>query len=192
MEEPHAHYIFEDGVALVEIRLNTPAQLFNSLDPSPFHEKDLDTDAEDYIIETVDDFPLSVPMKLVFYLPPTQVGSPEAAPMADAIHHYFRYALSSSHRKLRSTWRQARISLAIGIAFLFVCVIGRQILLLAMPDTLGLIGAEGLLIGGWVAMWRPLDTFLYGWWPARHLCRVYTKLAVIPVELRPISTVSAE
>ena len=24
---------------------------------------------------------------------------------------------------------------------------------------------ESLLIGGWVAMWRPLEVFLYDWWP---------------------------
>jgi hypothetical protein len=26
---------------------------------------------------------------------------------------------------------------------------------------------EGLLIGGWVAMWRPIEVFLYDWWPIR-------------------------
>ena len=26
---------------------------------------------------------------------------------------------------------------------------------------------EGLLIVGWVAMWRPLEVFLYDWWPIR-------------------------
>jgi hypothetical protein len=27
---------------------------------------------------------------------------------------------------------------------------------------------EGFLIGGWVAMWRPLEVFLYDWWPNRQ------------------------
>ena len=31
----------------IEINLNRLSQLFNSLDPSPFHERDLDQDAED-------------------------------------------------------------------------------------------------------------------------------------------------
>ena len=33
----------------IEISLGRLSQLFNSLDPSPFHERDLDYDAEDYI-----------------------------------------------------------------------------------------------------------------------------------------------
>src|SRR6516164_10651945 len=34
----------------IEINLSRLTQLFNSLDPSPFHERDLDHDAEDYIV----------------------------------------------------------------------------------------------------------------------------------------------
>ena len=29
------------------------------------------------------------------------------------------------------------------------------------------VARESLLIGGWVAMWRPLEVFLYDWWPIR-------------------------
>jgi hypothetical protein len=36
--------------AKIEINLNRLAQLFNSFDPSPFHERDLDQEAEEYII----------------------------------------------------------------------------------------------------------------------------------------------
>jgi hypothetical protein len=36
--------------AKIEISLNRLSQLFNSLDPSPFRERDLDQNAEDYII----------------------------------------------------------------------------------------------------------------------------------------------
>jgi hypothetical protein len=35
-----------DPDASIEIRLGRPQQLFNSFDPSPFHERDLDEDAE--------------------------------------------------------------------------------------------------------------------------------------------------
>jgi hypothetical protein len=27
---------------------------------------------------------------------------------------------------------------------------------------------EGVVIIGWVAMWRPLEVFLYDWWPLRE------------------------
>jgi hypothetical protein len=46
--------------------------------------------------------------------------------------------------------------------------------------------AEGLLIVGWVAMWGPLDIFLYGWWPIYSRVKLFDRLARLEVELRPL------
>ena len=35
---------------LIELRLNNVGQPFNTMDPSPFHERDLDHDAEEFIL----------------------------------------------------------------------------------------------------------------------------------------------
>ena len=35
---------------LIEVKLTELNQLFNSMDPSPFHERDLDHDAEEFIV----------------------------------------------------------------------------------------------------------------------------------------------
>ena len=43
--------------------------------------------------------------------------------------------------------------------------------------------SESLLIGGWVAMWRPIEVFLYEWWPIRAEARLYTRLSEMPVRL---------
>lgn len=42
---------------------------------------------------------------------------------------------------------------------------------------------ESLLIGGWVAMWRPLEVFLYDWWPIRLEARLYDRLSAMPVRI---------
>jgi len=44
---------------------------------------------------------------------------------------------------------------------------------------------EGLLILGWVALWRPLEIFLYEWWPLRRRMNVLRQLAQAPVWIRP-------
>jgi hypothetical protein len=56
--------------------------------------------------------------------------------------------------------------------------------LLAGRD-LGVLLRESLLIGGWVAMWRPLEIFLYDWWPIRAEARLYDRLGEMPVKLAP-------
>jgi len=72
----------------------------------------------------------------------------------------------------------------IGITFLAVSLL--------LGDTLArLLGArrvseilrESLLIGGWVAMWRPMEVFLYDWWPIRADARLADRLSAMPVRL---------
>jgi hypothetical protein len=42
---------------------------------------------------------------------------------------------------------------------------------------------ESLMIAGWVAMWRPMQIYLYDWWPLRQRSRIYEKLSNMPVEV---------
>lgn len=43
--------------ALIELQLETIEQLFHSLDPFPFHRKDLDRDAEEFIVSWARELP---------------------------------------------------------------------------------------------------------------------------------------
>src|SRR5207237_8199316 len=42
---------------------------------------------------------------------------------------------------------------------------------------------ESFSIGGWVAMWRPMEVFLYDWWPIRREARLYDRLSAMPVRI---------
>jgi len=39
------------------------------------------------------------------------------------------------------------------------------------------------VIGGWVAMWRPMEVFLYDWWPIRADARLADRLSAMPVRI---------
>jgi hypothetical protein len=41
-----------------------------------------------------------------------------------------------------------------------------------------------LQIVGWVAMWRPLEIYLYDWWPVRADLRLLQRLARMKVRLQ--------
>jgi hypothetical protein len=43
---------------------------------------------------------------------------------------------------------------------------------------------EGLLILGWVALWRPTEALLYDWWPLARRRMLLRRLASIPIEVR--------
>ena len=77
------------------------------------------------------------------------------------------------------------MSLMVGLVFLFVCIAVRQLVLAIGQGLSAQIVDEGLYIVGWVAMWRPLEIFLYDWRPVRHRQRLFAKLADIPVLVYP-------
>jgi hypothetical protein len=168
----------------VELRLDRVLRLYNSLDPAPFHEKELEAAADDYIIGSAEDAG-GLPIRLVIMLPEAELARPEASQVPASIHHHFELRRDSERRRLRNMWWRGRTSLLVGLVFLAVCLLARN-LLAASPSPISHILAEGLLIVGWVAMWGPLDIFLYGWWPIYSSVRLYDRLARLDVELRPL------
>jgi hypothetical protein len=169
----------------IEINLNRLPQLFNSLDPSPFHERDLDQDAEEYIIGSAEEISHHRPSALVIHLPADQVPEPDALNLADAIHNFFAYRETHERRRLRLLFHDGRVALAIGLGFLFCCVLLRELIYSFEHSAASDIFGEGMLIIGWVAMWRPLEIFLYEWVPIRRRCQILRTLSRIPVTVRP-------
>ena len=53
---------------VIRLELRELSQLFNSMDPSPFIEKDLDGDAEEFIVSLAQEFSPGAPLKLRIYL----------------------------------------------------------------------------------------------------------------------------
>lgn len=184
-----SYYRQEGRFYLIEIKLNGWRQLFNSLDPLPFLERDLDDDAKDYIVNSVDEFPLATDLKLVFYLPENEHNTARQI-LPSALHNYFDYCQQGEGRKLRNIWRQGRASLVIGLIFLFVCLSLSELVGRFGSDTFIHFLEEGLLISGWVALWRPLEIFLYEWWPVSHQQKIFAKLTYIPIEIRPTEEAS--
>lgn len=178
-----SHYRREGDYYLIEIKLSSVRRLFNSFDPAPFLDRDLNDEAENYIVSTVREFPPATPLRLLVYLPKEEVEA-ERATLEMAIHNYFDYRYQAAGRELQQFLRQGRQSLVIGLTVLFAAIAGFRVLE-ALGDSLWVeILAEGLLIGGWVAMWHPIETFLYAWRPLAKRRRVYAKLRDMPVEVR--------
>jgi hypothetical protein len=170
-----------DAVHRVELNLRDVNQLFNTIDPSPFHEKDLDRDAEEFMVSWTREFPLREPVDLVIYVRELPDGK-DGAPMIEAaIHHYFAYRARLNQREFRQLMQDGRQSLLIGGLFLATCLIVSRVLLEPASGPILSVARESLTIVGWVAMWRPLEIFLYEWWPVRRRGRVYKKMSRMKV-----------
>jgi hypothetical protein len=168
--------------AVIELRLHSLAQLDDSLDPSPFREKALDRNAEAWLIECAEEHGPDRPIRLVVHAGPEVL--PEGEAVADAVHTHFRLALDSALRRHRARLRIHRLAMLLGLAVLAVTLVLRRLLGDLGGDLADVLG-EGLLILGWVALWRPAEYLLFDTWEQRQSRRVLERLATMPVELRP-------
>lgn len=172
-----------DGHVLIEIRLARLAQLFHSLDPAPFREKDLDPAADAYLVESAEEIGIEPPIALVFELPATEIPAARAL-LPEALHNYFTARALSTRRALNRLLREGRAALVIGLVFLGLCLLASEAVTQWAPGLATRLLGEGLLIVGWVALWRPLEIFLYEWWPIQRRLRVHQRLGAAPVWIR--------
>jgi hypothetical protein len=168
----------------VELNLKDVNQLFNTIDPSPFHEKDLDHDAEEFMVSWTREFPLEEPVVLVIYLSELPVGKDLQPMVEQSVKNYFAYRARLSHMEFRQLMKDGRLSLVIGGLFLAACLTASQVLVGQATGAFLSVARESLTIAGWVAMWRPMEVFLYEWWPFRRRWRVFEKMSRMKVEVR--------
>ena len=166
----------------ISLKLRDVNQLFNSMDPSPFIEKDLDDDAEEFIVSWAQEFSPKAALKLRIYLDQWPAEEPKEL-IRTAIHNHFAHSAQIAGLEFKRLLRQGRTSLFIGLLFLAGCLLLSELLLGHKESAWAAVVRESLTIGGWVAMWRPMQIYLYDWWPLLRRSRIYDKLSHMPVEL---------
>ena len=168
----------------IELNLREVGQLFNTMDPAPFPEKDLDSDAEEFILSWVGEFPLDEPVSLVVHVAELPADENPQAVVEQGVHHYFAYRARMNQMELRRLLSDGQKSLLIGLAFLSACLMASHAIGGDGSATFRSIARESLTIAGWVAMWRPMQIYLYDWWPVRRRGKLYRKLARMRVDVR--------
>jgi hypothetical protein len=159
----------------IEIKIKKINQLFNSFDPSPFLEKDLDDDAFEYIVSSVSEQPLKLKQDIIIHMPKNQRSKISEIEIKRAIHNFFEYKKIMAERGIKLKIKEGQLSFIVGISFLILCLgVGEYIKTLA-TNTFTYIAFEGLLIGGWVTMWKPISDILYEWWPTYKEKNIYKK-----------------
>jgi hypothetical protein len=170
----------------VEIRVEHATQLFDNHDPFPFMERNLDPVAEAYILSHTENLSPRQPIHLVVHLPPQEAASPAAAQLETAISRYFSARADATQRSLSTLFRIGRRALLIGLAVLAASLIAVKFADNLPGARFPKLFAEGLTIFGWVANWRPMEIFLYDWWPIARQRNVYRRLAKAKVSVKTV------
>jgi hypothetical protein len=166
------------------LRIQSVGQLFHTLDPLPFRERDLDASVEEYVVGWAGEMGGEQPITILVQLPAAEAQGESAAHIGDGFRNYFAYRAEVLSWELRNLFQTGRVSALVGLCALGVSiVIGRLSEVVLGPGYFARFLDEGLIIIGWVANWRPIEIFLYDWWPIARRRRLYRRLAQAAVEV---------
>jgi hypothetical protein len=185
-------YKQREGTYIIELVLSDVKQLFNSFDPSPFREKELDRDAQEYIFNAVGDIPRSEPVELVMYIPRVMITAEIEEAITFGIHNHFRYQAAYAEKELRRLSRRGRGFLFLGFSILFGGVLARQVISVYEPNVLARAMEDMLLIISWVTLWEPVHIFLYERSPLKEKIQICEKIAGMDVIIRSMQDVPGE
>jgi hypothetical protein len=127
----------------------------------------------------------------VIHLPESEMAREEVQVLAEAFRRYFDYRCGMFARELKELFRVGRIALLIGITVLAICLTASQILATRLSEApYARFVEESLIILGWVANWKPLEIFLYDWWPLVRRRNLYRRLSAASIEVKPYNRAS--
>jgi len=170
----------EPGV--IRLRVRELRQLFDTLDPAPFLERDLDPRMAEYVESSAAELPRHAALRLVVHLPAAAIDAGQQQTVQAAVNRHYQHQAELARRNFRKLLRDGRRSLWVGLATLMACMLIADLASTSSWRWVQVLG-EGLVIGGWVAMWRPIEILLYDWWPLRRQIAEFTRLRDMPVEL---------
>ncbi len=167
----------------MDVRMKTSRHLFDGRDPAPFRERALDEDAIEYLEESAAELPTNAPMKLVFWI--SEEPEPHLAPeiIVQAIMAHFTHEQEKLSHRMIDYFKRAKIFMLVGVCALAVFLTLSELSARVQDPHVQKILHEGFVIMGWVAMWRPLEVWLYDWWPLLLERRRLKRMLRAPVEV---------
>lgn len=184
MNDSPAAAAFPPRCALIEVHVSDVKELFNSFDPTPFHKRDLDPSADEFITGWARESGAGKPLGLLVHVDHAAASPHATETVQGAVRDHFARSAEATRRRLRLLFANGRIALLIGLGVVAATmIIGDAIENLLSEYRVGGMVRESLLIGGWVAMWRPLEVFLYDWWPIRADARLFDRLSAMTVRV---------
>lgn len=185
MEKRRRHrYRLVEGKRWIEIRVKSPHQLFDSRDPAPFRDRDLDDDFLAYVASSAREFSHGTPLKIVIYVDAPESPELSAEVIREAIRADFGYRIDTQESELRQFLRRAQLFFGVGVAVLAGCLLLAQQIPVSSTDWTAQTLREGVVIFGWVSVWKPIELILFDWYPLYENIRFYRKLEGTELSVR--------
>jgi hypothetical protein len=166
-------------VSSVAVHVRQLGQLFNSLDPSPFWDRDLDRDAAEFVESEFRDRPRD--RAWVLNVTSSDMEGFSQRDVQHAVKRYYRRLADSERQGTRVQYRVGQVGLLVGLGVFAACTIVREVLtgLFTLPRVFD----EGLIVLGWIALWLPIEHFVYEVIPHISARRFYDRLSRLRVHV---------
>ncbi len=177
----HAH----KEVSTVYVHVRRLGQLFNSLDPSPFWERDLDRSAGQYIEDEFSDKPRDRTWVLEVSIEENQDF--DTKDVQSAVTTYYRRMVASASKQIRDKLWIGQWALLIGVLVFLACMLLRGLLEQRLASGPPRLLDEGLIVLAWVAVWIPVEQLFYDLAPLMRERRLYQRLTQVRVHVRHVA-----
>src|SRR5436305_14761311 len=98
-------------LGLMRVRVRELSQLLNTIAPSPFQDRDLDAEAERFIVSWARDLPSCARLALDIEVEQSPHSGQEELGLVSAVGAFFKRRAETSRRELRTLLRRGRMSL---------------------------------------------------------------------------------
>lgn len=176
-------YPKENKYYVVEIKVEDLDQLFDKRDPKPYRIKDLDDDVIEYILSNSREIGLKKLGKIRIVVENDFDENFKSRALL-GIQDYFTYRQYITGLNIKSILKTGIKSFIVGISFLATTVLIVSSFPKVTQNNFELsFLKEFMILIGWVSMWRPINIFLYEWWPLLELKNIFKKLSTIELEI---------
>lgn len=167
-----ARYRSEGEFTCIDMVTRSAHQLFDMRDPSPFRERDLDDDAVEYLLTSAREIGHRAKLRVVITIEGERDAVLDEREIVAAVRAHLEYERGRQVRKVRELLALGRRFLLVGSGALALLLSAAELTRFLPKGHAVQILREGLVITGWVAMWRPLELLLFDWWPHLEQRRV--------------------
>ncbi|MBU0461292.1 MAG: hypothetical protein KJ574_01765 [Nanoarchaeota archaeon] len=166
-----------DGKYLLEFAIKELDDFYDPLDPDSLHERDLNPAIVDRVLQEIIIFPHDAELRFLFHLPKKWKKHNVEKHLENAVRHTFKYNYLDVNIHLHRRMRKGKkIFVAASVIFIGLVSTAKIIESMAADSFAWIVIAEGLYIGGWVSLWRPIETLLYDWLPLKEEKKRYARL----------------
>lgn len=143
---------------VIEIALDSYADIFNEYDHSPYKKKDLDPELTNYLNECSEDIPLEYHIILQFNLPKIQANNDKEKGVTDGLKAYYEFTTYNAHNEYKKLLFQSVFNVIIAtvllsFALLIDIIYGNNFILSVFKD--------GITVGGWVFLWQAITMLAF-------------------------------